>query len=139
MAYWLLKSEPASYSWEQLEKDGFTAWTGVRNYAARNFLRQMQPGDQAFYYHSGEGTEIVGIARITKAFYQDPTSEDSNWVAVDIEPVKKLDKAVTLRQIKGEKRLAEMALVKLSRLSVQPVTEAEWNTVLELAGEKAWL
>ena len=136
MAYWLLKSEPASYSWQQLEKDGSTAWTGVRNFAARNFLRQMQTGDQAFYYHSGEGTEIVGIARITKSFYQDPTSDDPNWVAVDIAPEKKLAAPVTLRQIKGEKGLATMALVKISRLSVQPVTEAEWRMVLKLAGEE---
>lgn len=135
MAYWLLKSEPSSYSWQQLEKDGSTAWTGVRNFAARNFLRQMQKGDQAFYYHSNEGTEIIGIALITRPFYQDPTSEDPNWVAVDIAPAKKLNKPVSLRQIKGEKQLADMALVKLSRLSVQPVTEEEWNKVLKLAEE----
>lgn len=136
MAYWLLKSEPASYSWHQLEKDGSTSWSGVRNYAARNFLRLMQPGDQAFYYHSGEGVEIVGIVRITRSFYQDPTSEDPNWVAVDVAPEKKLSKPVTLRQVKAEKRLADMTLVKISRLSVQPVTEGEWYTVLELSGER---
>ena len=136
MAYWLLKSEPASYSWQQLEKDGSTAWTGVRNYAARNFLRQMQEGDQAFYYHSGEGTEIVGIARISRSYYQDPTTEDPNWVAVDIVPAKTLSEPVSLRQIKAEARLSRMALVKISRLSVQPVTAEEWEAVLELAGEK---
>ena len=136
MAYWLLKSEPASYSWQQLEKDGSTAWTGIRNYAARNFMRQMQTGDRGFYYHSNEGTEIVGIAVIIRPFYQDPTTEDLNWVAVDIAPVEKLSKPVSLRQIKAEKRLANMALIRISRLSVQPVTEEEWQVVLELAGEE---
>ena len=136
MAYWLLKSEPASYSWQQLEKEGSTAWTGVRNYAARNFLRQMQEGDLAFYYHSGEGTEIVGIARVSRCYYQDPTTDDANWVAIDIAPDKPLSKPVSLRQIKADGRLSNMALVKISRLSVQPVTGVEWKAVLELAGEE---
>jgi len=133
MAYWLIKSEPSKYSWEQFVKDKKTFWDGVRNYAARNNLRAMKKGDQLFYYHSNEGTEIVGIAEVAKEAYQDPTTEDTNWVVVDVKPVKKLKKPVSLAQIKGDKRLADMALVKLSRLSVQPVTDDEWMTVLELA------
>jgi len=133
MAYWLIKSEPSTYSWEQLVKDKKTHWDGVRNYAARNNLRAMKKGDQLFYYHSNDGTEIVGIAEVAKEAYQDPTTDDTNWVVVDVKPVKKLKKPVSLAQIKNDKRFADMALVKLSRLSVQPVTEDEWNTVLELA------
>ncbi|TKK68241.1 EVE domain-containing protein [Ilyomonas limi] len=133
MAYWLIKSEPSKYSWEQFVKDKKTFWDGVRNYAARNNLRAMKKGDQLFYYHSNEGTEIVGIAEVVKEAYQDPTTDDTNWVVVDVKPVKKLKKPVSLAQIKGDKRLADMALVKLSRLSVQPVTTGEWITVLEMA------
>lgn len=136
MAYWLIKSEPAKYSWEQFAKDKKTFWDGVRNYAARNNLRAMKKGDQLFYYHSNEGMEIVGIAEVATEAYQDPTTDDTNWVVVDVKPVKKLKNPVSLVQIKNDQRLANMALVKLSRLSVQPVTEAEWNTVLELAGMK---
>jgi len=134
MAYWLIKSEPSKYSWDQFVKDKKTFWNGVRNYAARNNLRAMKRGDQLFYYHSNEGTEIVGIAEVVKEAYQDPTTEDTNWVVVDVKPVKALKQPVSLAQIKNDKRLAGMALVKLSRLSVQPVTEEEWKTVLELAG-----
>ena len=133
MAYWLIKSEPAKYSWDQFVKDKKTFWDGVRNYAARNNLRAMKKGDQLFYYHSNEGMEIVGIAEVVKEAYQDPTSDDANWVVVDVKPVKKLKNPVPLTQIKEDKRLANMALVKLSRLSVQPVTTDEWMTVLELA------
>ena len=133
MAYWLIKSEPAKYSWDQFVKDKKTYWDGVRNYAARNNLRAMKKGDQLFYYHSNEGMEIVGIAEVVKEAYQDPTTDDANWVVVDVKPVKKLKKPVSLTQIKEDKRLANMALVKLSRLSVQPVTTDEWMTVLELA------
>jgi len=133
MAYWLIKSEPAKYSWDQFVKDKKTYWDGVRNYAARNNLRAMKKGDQLFYYHSNEGMEIVGIAEVVKEAYQDPTTDDVNWVVVDVKPVKKLKKPVSLTQIKEDKRLANMALVKLSRLSVQPVTTDEWMTVLELS------
>jgi len=136
MAYWLIKSEPAKYSWDQLVKDKKTFWDGVRNYAARNNLRAMKKGDQLFYYHSNEGMEIVGIAEVAKEAYQDPTTDDTNWVVVDVKPVKPLKKPVSLAQIKEDKRLANMALVKLSRLSVQPVTDDEWKTVLELAEMK---
>lgn len=135
MAYWLIKSEPFKYSWEQFEKDKQTCWDGVRNYAARNNLRAMKEGDLAFYYHSNEGTEIVGIAKVIKEAYQDPTTTEEAWVAVDFKPYKKLKQPVSLAQIKAEKKLANMALIKLSRLSVQPVTEAEWAIILKMAGE----
>ncbi len=135
MAYWLIKSEPFKYSWEQFEKDKQTFWDGVRNYAARIHLRSMKKGDLVFFYHSNEGTEIVGIAKISKEAYQDPTTDDEAWVAVDVQPHKKLKKPVTLAQIKADNRLANMALVRLGRLSVQPVTDEEWKIVMEMAGE----
>ena len=125
MAYWLIKSEPFKYSWDQFEKDKQTFWDGVRSYAARNHLKAMKKGDQVFFYHSNEGTEIVGIAKVAKEAYQDPTTTEEAWVAVDFKPHKKLKKSVSLAQIKAEKRLANMALVRLGRLSVQPVTDEE--------------
>ncbi|HEY1113541.1 MAG TPA: EVE domain-containing protein [Chitinophagaceae bacterium] len=133
MAYWLVKSEPFKYSWEQFEKDGQTFWDGVRNYAARNFLKEMKKGDEVLFYHSNEGLEIVGVAKVVKEHYQDPTTEEEAWVAVDLKPVKRLVRPVTLKQIKGDKRLAEMALLRLSRLSVQPVKEEEWAIIMELS------
>lgn len=136
MAYWLIKSEPFKYSWDQFEKDGQTFWDGVRNYAARNHLKAMKKGDLVFFYHSNEGTEIVGIAKVAKEAYQDPTTDDEAWVVVDFKPHKKLKKTVTLAQVKAEKQLAEMALVRLGRLSVQPVTDKEWEIVMKMAGEK---
>ncbi|HRE37094.1 MAG TPA: EVE domain-containing protein [Chitinophagaceae bacterium] len=136
MAYWLIKSEPFKYSWEQFEKDKQTFWDGVRNYAARNNLRAMKKGDLAFFYHSNEGTEIVGIAKVVKEAYQDPTTNETAWVAVDFKPYKKLKKPVSLAQIKADKRLANMALVRLGRLSVQPVTDQEWEVVMEMADEQ---
>ena len=135
MAYWLIKSEPFKYSWVQFEKDGKTFWDGVRNYAARNNLRDMQKGDKLLFYHSNEGLEIVGIAEVVKEHYQDPTTDETAWVVVDVKPVKKLKQPVSLKQIKAEPRLQDMALLRLSRLSVQPVTEEEWKVVMELAGE----
>ena len=136
MAYWLGKSEPSAYSWEQFEKDGKTYWNGVRNYAARNHLKAMKKGDKVFYYHSNEGLEIVGIAQVAKEHYPDPTTDDTAWVVVDLKPIKKLKQPVTLKQIKQDPRLSNMALLCLSRLSVQPVTEEEWDIVLELAEGK---
>ncbi|MES1216881.1 MAG: EVE domain-containing protein [Bacteroidota bacterium] len=136
MAYWLIKSEPFKYSWDQFVKDGETFWDGVRNYAARIHLRAMKKGDQVLFYHSNEGTEIVGIAKVSKEAYQDPTTTDEAWVAVDFKPFKKLKKPVTLVQVKADKRLADMALVRLGRLSVQPVTDKEWDIIMEMAGEK---
>jgi predicted RNA-binding protein with PUA-like domain len=136
MAYWLVKSEPSAYSWEQLEKDKQTEWTGVRNYAARLHLKAMKKGDEVFFYHSNEGLEIVGIAKVAKEAYQDPTTEETAWVCVDLKSYKKLKKPVSLDTIKKENLLKDMALVRIGRLSVQPVTEKEWDVVLELAGEK---
>src|SRR6476620_11373643 len=110
MAYWLVKSEPSKYPWEQFVKDGQTFWDGVRNYAARNNLRAMKKGDQVFFYHSNEGLEIVGIAKVVKEAYQDPTTDEEAWVVVDLKPVKKLKKTVGLKDIKNEKRLQNMDL-----------------------------
>ena len=135
MAYWLVKSEPSSYSWDSLVKEKQTCWSGVRNYAARIHLKAMKKGDEVLFYHSNEGTEIVGIAKVAKEFYHDPTTEDDAWVAVDLKPYKKLKKPVSLSQVKTDKRLAGMALVRLGRLSVQPVTDEEWKIVMVMAGE----
>jgi predicted RNA-binding protein with PUA-like domain len=134
MNYWLVKSEPFKYSWEQFLKDKKTHWDGVRNYAARNNLKAMQKGDKVFFYHSNEGLEIVGIAEVAKTAYQDPTTDDPNWVVVDLKPYKTLAKPVSLAQIKADPKLANMALVKLSRLSVGPVTGDEYNHILKMAG-----
>jgi predicted RNA-binding protein with PUA-like domain len=133
MAYWLVKSEPFKYSWDQFVKEGSTFWDGVRNYGARNNLRSMKLGDQLLWYHSNEGLEIVGIAEIIKEHYQDPTTEDPAWSVVDLKPVRKLKKAVPLAVIKADPRLAEMALVRLGRLSVQPVTPTEWDIIMQYA------
>lgn len=136
MAYWLVKSEPFKYSWDQFVTDGRTVWDGVRNYAARNNLNAMKKGDEVFFYHSNEGLEIVGIAKVVKEAYQDPTTEEEAWVVVELKPVKKLKMPVSLQQIKGAKQLKDMALLRLSRLSVQPVTNEEWKVVMEMAGMK---
>lgn len=136
MNYWLIKSEPFTYSWEQFVKDKVTFWDGVRNYAARNNLKAMKKGDLLFWYHSNEGLEIVGIAKLVKEFYQDPTTEEEAWVVVDVAPHKKLKKPVSLASIKENPALKDMALVRLGRLSVQPVTAKEWEIVMQMAGEK---
>jgi predicted RNA-binding protein with PUA-like domain len=136
MAYWLVKSEPNKYSWEQFEKDGKTFWDGVRNYAARNNLRAMKKGDEVLFYHSNEGLEIVGIAKVIKEHYQDPTTNEEAWIVVDLKPEKKLKKPVPLTEIKKDKRLAGMDLLRLGRLSVQSVKENEWKVIMEMAGEK---
>ncbi len=136
MNYWLVKSEPFKYSWEQFEKDKQTLWDGVRNYAARNNLRAMKKGDLVLWYHGNEGMEIVGIAKVSKEAYQDPTTEETAWVVVDLKPFKKLKKPVGLLQVKSDKRLANMDLVRLGRLSVQTVKEAEWNIIMELSDTK---
>jgi predicted RNA-binding protein with PUA-like domain len=132
----LIKSEPFKYSWDQFVADKQTFWDGVRNYAARNNLRAMKKGDKALFYHSNEGLEMVGIAKVVKESYQDPTTDEDAWVVVDFAPVKKLKQPVSLAQVKLEKRLANMALIRLGRLSVQPVTDEEWGIVMEMAGEK---
>jgi predicted RNA-binding protein with PUA-like domain len=131
MNYWLVKSEPNKYSWDQFEKDGQTTWDGVRNYAARNNLKAMKKGDHVFYYHSNEGLEIVGIAKVIREAYQDPTTTDEAWVVVDLAPVKKLKKPLSLAEIKNIPELGNMALVKLSRLSVGPVTKEEYDYVVK--------
>jgi predicted RNA-binding protein with PUA-like domain len=136
MSFWLVKSEPFKYSWDQFVKDKKTFWDGVRNYGARNILKAMQKGDQVFFYHSNEGVEIVGIAQVVKTFYQDPTTEETAWVVVDLKPIKKLKNPVPLTKIKSDPRLSNMDLVRLGRLSVQTVKEEEWEIILELAGEK---
>ena len=135
MNYWLIKSEPSTYSWDRFVKEGQTFWDGVRNYAARNNLRAMKKGDLAFWYHSNEGTEIAGIAKVVKEAYQDPTTDDPAWLVVDFKPLKKLKQPVGLAAIKADKRLANMDLVRLGRLSVQAVREEEWKIVMEMAGE----
>src|SRR3954464_10981690 len=135
MSYWLVKSEPSGYSWDQLVKDKQTCWSGVRNYAARINLRAMKKGDEVLYYHSNEGLEIVGIAKVIKEAYQDPTTDDEAWVAVDLKYFKKLKHPVSLEKIKKDKRLNDMALIRISRLSVQPVKEKEWNAIIELSNK----
>src|SRR5450432_3430722 len=116
MAFWLIKSEPDVYSWDQLVKDRQTRWDGIRNYAARLHLRAMKKGDEIFFYHSNKGTDIVGIATVSKEAYPDPTSSDPAWFAVDVKPLEKMMKPVSLEQIKKEKKLSSMALVRISRL-----------------------
>jgi predicted RNA-binding protein with PUA-like domain len=134
MNYWLVKSEPFKYSWDQFVSDKITFWDGVRNYAARNNLRAMSKGDRVLFYHSNEGLAVVGIAEVAKEAYQDPTTDDANWVVVDLKPIKPLPVPVTLAAIKAEPSLENMQLVKLSRLSVAAVTEVEYNIVLQMGG-----
>lgn len=134
MNYWLIKSEPSAYSWEQLMKDKKTDWTGVRNYAARNNLRSMKKGDLALFYHSNEGLCIVGVAKVVKEHYQDPTTKEEAWLSADFAPHKALKKPVYLTDIKKDPLLQNMQLVKLSRLSVSTVTKDEFDRVLMLGG-----
>lgn len=132
MKYWLVKSEPFKYSWEQLEKDGNTMWDGVRNYAARNNLRDMKVGDQVLFYHSNEGLAIVGIAEVSKEAYQDPTTDDTNWVVVELKPHKALKNPITLAEIKADPLLQNMELARLGRLSVSKVTPEEYKKIVKL-------
>lgn len=132
MNFWLVKSEPFKYSWGDLAKDKWTYWDGVRNYGARNFLKQMSIGDLVLYYHSNEGLEVVGYAKVIKEHYQDPTTDDDRWVAVDIEPVKGLSNTVTLKEIKSDPKLKDMRLIRQSRLSVMPVTKDEFDHIVLL-------
>jgi predicted RNA-binding protein with PUA-like domain len=131
--FWLVKSEPSAYSWANLVADGKTAWTGVRNYTARNNLRAMRKGDAVFFYHSVVGKEIVGIAKVVREAYPDPTAKEGDWSAVDLAPDKPLPKPVTLDEIKRNSKLKEMALLRLSRLSVQPVTSAQFDEIARMA------
>ncbi|MEA2833613.1 MAG: hypothetical protein QOG66_1815 [Methylobacteriaceae bacterium] len=135
MAHWLMKTEPSSWSWQQQVQAGDkgTFWSGVRNHLAKKHLKEMKVGDEAFFYHSGEEKAVVGIVEIIKAYYPDPSDQSGVFGMVDVKAVKPLAKPVTLAEIKADRRLSEMVLVKSSRLSVQPVTDAEWKTVLALA------
>jgi len=134
VAHWLMKSEPESYGWANLVRDGATEWDGVRNNAARLHLKAMKAGDEAFFYHSMSDKAVVGIMRITREAQPDP--KDKDWVTVRVEPVRALERPVTLAEIKAEPRLAKMELIRQSRLSVAPVRDEEWATVLEMAGKK---
>jgi predicted RNA-binding protein with PUA-like domain len=136
MNYWLVKSEPFKYSWDQLVKDGKTMWDGVRNYAARNNLRAMKKGDEVLFYHSNEGLAIVGIAEVVKEAYQDPTTDDTNWVVVELKPKKAVPKPVTLEQLKADPSFADMDLVRLGRLSVGAVKPAEYKKIIKMGGVK---
>lgn len=135
MKYWLIKSEPGTYSWDDLEKDGSTFWDGVRNYQARNNLKTMQVGDLCLFYHSVNDKQVVGIAEVIKEAYQDPSIDDDRWVAVDVKPVSKFNHFVTLAEVKAEDRLSEMVLVKNSRLSVQPVLVEEFDLIVAMGQE----
>jgi len=130
MRYWLLRSEPDAYSWDDLARDEGTEWNGVRNYTARNFLKEMQPGDQALFYHSNTEKAVVGIMEITRAWQ--PDGDDGKWASVAVKPVRKLDKPVTLEAIKAEPKLAALEMLRQSRLSVTPVRDAEWAQLLAM-------
>jgi len=132
MNYFLVKSEPFKYSWEQFNKDERTFWDGVRNYQARNNLKAMKEGDLVLFYHSNEGKEVVGIAKVVKEFYQDPTTDDKNWVVVDLVPVETFKKPVTLETIKSDEFLQDIALVRQGRLSVMPLKPEEFDRIVEL-------
>jgi len=137
MNYWLVKSEPFKYSWEQFLKDGQTFWDGVRNYAARNNLREMKKGEKVLFYHSNEGLCVVGIAEVLKESYPDPTTDDDRWLAVDLKPVKTLRNPVALADMKQMPGLENMDLIRIGRLSVCRLTEKEYKLILKMAGEKA--
>ena len=130
MAHWLMKSEPGSYSWQDLVRDGYTEWDGVRNYAARLHLKAMKRGDEAFFYHSMDERSVIGIMRIVREAAPDP--KDADWVSVKVEPVRPLQRPVTLKEIKAEPRLAKMELIRQSRLSVAPVRDEEWTLIVEM-------
>ncbi|MCL7988974.1 EVE domain-containing protein [Sphingobacterium sp. lm-10] len=132
MNYFLVKSEPFKYSWEQFNKDGETFWDGVRNYQARNNMKAMQKGDLVLFYHSNEGKEVVGMAKVVKEYYQDPTTEDEKWVVVDLAPVQSFERPVTLEAIKADKMLEDVALVRQGRLSVMPLKQAEFDRIVEM-------
>lgn len=132
MQYFLVKSEPFKYSWDQFNKDGQTFWDGVRNYQARNNLKAMKEGDLVLFYHSNEGKEVVGIAKVVKEYYQDPTTEDPKWVVVDLAPVETLKRPVTLEMVKEDPLLQDIALVRQGRLSVMPLKAEEFDRIVEL-------
>jgi len=131
--FWLVKQEPSDYSWTDFVKDGGTTWTGVRNFAARNNLRRMSKSDQVLFYHSGEDKAVVGIAKVTRAAYGDATAKEGDWSAVDLVPVKKLPRPVTLAEIKARSELKNIALVRQSRLSVMPLTAKDFDFIVKMA------
>ena len=133
MKHWLVKSEPFKYSWDKFVEDGRTFWDGVRNYQARNNLREMQEGDLVLFYHSNEGKNVVGIAKVVREAYQDPTTDDANWVVVDLSPVEALKSPVSLEQIKAEESLKDISLVRQGRLSVMPLKATEFDKILEMS------
>ncbi len=135
MNYWLVKSEPFKYSWDHFVKEKTAVWDGVRNYAARNNLMAMKLGDLVLFYHSNEGKEVVGMAKVSKEHYPDPTTDDPRWVVVELVPVEKFPKTVTLEQVKADSRLQHIPLVTLSRLSVQPIGKAEFDIIVGMAHE----
>ncbi len=137
MNYFLVKSEPFKYSWEQFNKDGQTFWDGVRNFQARNNLKAMKKGDLVLFYHSNEGKHVVGIAKVVKEFYQDPTTDDERWVVVDLEPVETFKTPVTLETIKTDEFLQDIALVRQGRLSVMPLKAEEFDRIVALGNESA--
>ena len=131
-SFWIIKQEPSQYNWKQFEKDRETYWDGVRNYQARNNLKNMKKGDNLLFYHSVVGKEIVGIAEVTREAYPDPTTDDERWVVVDLKPIKPFKVPVTLEEIKAHKELSEIALIKQARLSVMPITKKEFQILLKL-------
>lgn len=131
--YWLVKQEPEDYAWTDFVRDGRTAWTGVRNYAARNNLKAMRAGDEVLFYHSGDAKAVVGLARVVRTAYPDPTADEDGWVAVDLAPIEALPAPVTLAQVKADAALQEIALVRQSRLSVMPLRAAEFARIRRLA------
>jgi predicted RNA-binding protein with PUA-like domain len=133
MNYWLVKSEPFKYSWDDFVKEGKSVWDGVRNYQARNNMMAMKKSDWVFFYHSNEGMEVIGLAEVNKEHFPDPTTEDPRWVVVELIPIKKFAKTVTLKAMKADDRLSGLALIKQSRLSVTPVAKAEFDIILSLA------
>jgi predicted RNA-binding protein with PUA-like domain len=133
MNYWLVKSEPSIYSWQQFLEDGETCWSGIRNYAARLHLNTMRKGDHVVFYHSNEGLEAVGVAKVIRPSYQDPTTTDERWVAVDLKPIKTFKHPVSLKTIKTDIRLKDIGLVKIGRLSVMPLTNNEFEALIELS------
>ena len=134
--YWLVKQEPEDYSWNDLVRDGKTAWTGVRNFQARNNLRQMKVGDAVLFYHSGKEKSVVGIAEVAKAAYPDPTANDDSWIAVDIKPVKRLPNPVVLADVRANVKLRDLLLVRQSRLSVMPVSKGDFEEMVKMSGRK---
>lgn len=136
MKYWLVKSEPYKYSWDDMVKDNTTYWDGVRNYQARNNLKKMKKGDLVLFYHSNEGKEIVGVMNVIKEFYQDPTTDDPKWVVVDLKVKQTLKRKITLKEIKEDKKLSDMVLIKQQRLSVSEVKKSHFDIIIRKANEK---